>query len=109
MLKAVVASLDEHKAEALTIIDLRGRSSLADHMIIATGQSSRQMGAMANHLLETLKAFNLSASVEGMTQGDWVLIDAGDIIIHLFRPEVRVFYNLEHLWDVAPVGTSLSA
>jgi ribosome-associated protein len=103
----VVASLDDDKAEQITVIDLRGRTSIADHMVIATGRSSRQVGAMAEHLVEKLKHSGQPASTEGMPQCDWVLIDGGDILVHLFRPEVRTFYNLEKLWAVvqAPVAT----
>ncbi len=100
MVETVVGSLDDDKAEDVTVIDLRGRSSIADHMVIASGRSQRQVGAMADHLMEKLKQLGLPVSVEGMQQGDWVLIDAGDIVVHLFRPEVRSFYNLERMWGV---------
>lgn len=96
---SVVASLDGDKAEEIVTIDLRGRSSVADVMVVATGRSGRQVGAMADHLLERLKASGIPAVAEGMGQGDWVLIDAGDVIVHLFRPEVREFYDLESMWD----------
>jgi len=82
------------------VIDLRGRSSLADHLVIASGRSQRQLGAMADHLAEKFKASGLVVSLEGVTQGDWVLIDAGDVVVHLFRPEVRSFYDLERIWGV---------
>jgi ribosome-associated protein len=98
LVETVIGSLDDDKAEEITTIDLRGRSSIADHMIIATGRSQRQVGAMADHLTEKLKQLGLGVSVEGQAQGDWVLIDAGDVIVHLFRPEVRSFYNLERMW-----------
>lgn len=87
------------------VIDLSGKSSMADFMVIASGTSQRHIGAMADHLLQKIKAMNgASASIEGATQCDWVLIDAGDLIVHLFRPEVRSFYALERLWgaDSAP-------
>lgn len=100
LVKTVVTSLDDDKAEEVVVIDLRGRSSIGDHMVVATGRSQRQVGAMAEHLMEKLKGEGLAVSVEGMSQGDWVLIDAGDIVIHLFRPEVRSFYNLEGMWGV---------
>lgn len=106
LVELVVASLDDTKAEDIVVIDLRGRSSLGDHLVIATGRSQRQVGAMADHLMEKLKQQGLAVSVEGMTQGDWVLIDGGDIVIHLFRPEVRSFYNLEGMWGVRPVEKS---
>lgn len=94
----VVASLEDDKAEDVTVIDLRGRTSIADHMVIANGRSTRQVGAMAEHLMEKLKATGIHSLAEGMPQCDWVLIDGGDIIVHLFRPEVREFYNLEKMW-----------
>lgn len=96
-----MTSLDDHKAEDIIVIDLRGKSSIADHMVIATGQSQRQVGAMAEHLIEILKHAGYKVSAEGLQQGDWVLIDGGDVIIHLFRPEVRAFYNLEKMWGLA--------
>lgn len=96
--KTVVTSLDDDKAENIVTIDLKGRSSVADQMVIATGRSGRQVGAMADHLLEKFKAAGIHAAAEGMGQGDWVLIDAGDIVVHLFRPEVRDFYDLEGMW-----------
>lgn len=97
----VVTSLDDDKGEDIAVIDLRGRSSIGDHMVIVTGRSQRQVGAMAQHLLEKLKDLGLPVAIEGMTQGDWVLLDAGDILVHLFRPEVRSFYNLEGIWGSA--------
>lgn len=91
--------LEEHKAEDIVVIDLAGKSTIGDYMAIATGRSSRQVVAMAEHLLRALKAQGLvGIRPEGMPQGDWVLIDAGDVIIHLFRPEVRAFYGLEKMW-----------
>jgi ribosome-associated protein len=81
------------------VIDLDQKSSLADFMVIATGTSQRQVGAMAEHLLEKLRAAGVRmAHAEGRSQGDWVLIDAGDVVVHLFRPEIRALYNLEKLW-----------
>lgn len=94
----VIDTLDGDKATDITVIDLRGKSSIADHMVIATGTSTRQVGAMAEHVMERLKASGLGVAAEGMPQCDWVLIDGGDIIVHLFRPEVRAFYNLEKMW-----------
>ncbi|WP_420402794.1 ribosome silencing factor [Nisaea sp.] len=92
-------SLDDSKAEDLVVIDLEGKSSISDHMLIASGRSSRQVAAMAEHLVEKLKSAGVKGiSVEGQSQGDWVLIDAGNIIVHLFRPEVREFYGLEKMW-----------
>lgn len=107
LVETVVASLDDDKAEGVIVIDLRGRSSIADHMVIASGRSQRQVGAMAEHLMEKLKHGGLTVSAEGMSQGDWVLVDAGDIVVHLFRPEVRSFYNLERMWGVqAPAAVN---
>ncbi len=93
--------MEDDKAEDLVTIDLAGKSTIADYMIIANGRSQRQVGAMAEHLREKLKAAGLaSVPVEGAQRCDWVLIDAGDVIIHLFRPEVRAFYNLEKMWGL---------
>lgn len=97
----MVGSLDDDKAEDVVTIDLRGKSSMADYLVIASGRSSRQVGAMADHLLRKVKTEGFgTASVEGIPQNDWVLIDAGDVIVHLFRPEVRAFYNIEKMWSV---------
>jgi ribosome-associated protein len=97
----VEKSLDDDKAEDIVVIDLVGKSSIADYMVIASGRSQRQLGAMAEHLVEKLKAREgIGAGVEGAGQGDWVLIDGGDVIVHLFRPEVRSFYNLEKMWGM---------
>ena len=95
-------SLDDDKAEDIVVIDLEGKSSIADYMVIASGRSQRQLGAMAEHLREKIKARDGGTpGVEGARQGDWVLIDGGDVIVHLFRPEVRSFYNLEKMWGVS--------
>lgn len=92
-------SLDDDKAEDVAVIDLAGKSSLADFMVIASGTSQRQVGAMAEHLRERAKAAGYPGlSVEGLPHCDWVLLDAGDVIVHLFRPEVRAFYDLEKMW-----------
>ena len=100
-MKLVTASLEDDRAEDLVTIDLAGKSSIADFMVIASGRSQRQVGAMAEHLREKLKAAGLtSVPVEGAQRCDWVLIDAGDVIVHLFRPEVRSFYNLEKMWGL---------
>jgi len=96
----VVQSLDDDKAEDIIVIDLRGKSSIADHMVIASGRSSRQVAAMAGHLQEKLRAVGQPVRLEGMTLCDWVLIDGGDILVHLFRPEIRAFYNLEKMWGL---------
>jgi len=97
----VTGQLDADKAEDILAIDLRGKSSMADHIVIATGNSNRQVAAMAEHLVEKLKANRYRVAMEGMPQADWVLVDAGDIVIHLFRPEVRSYYNLERLWTAS--------
>ena len=99
--RAIIAKLDEDKAQDMVLIDLRGKSPMSDAMIVASGRSHRHVGALADHLLRTLKDHGLGrAKVEGLPHCDWVLIDAGDVIIHLFRPEVRVFYNIEKIWAV---------
>ena len=101
LLDLVTVSLDDDKAEDIVAIDLAGKSSIGDHMVIATGHSTRQVAAMADHLIGKLKQTDIPrVNVEGMSTGDWVLIDAGDIIVHLFRPEVREFYALEKMWGV---------
>nr|WP_299444563.1 ribosome silencing factor [uncultured Rhodospira sp.] len=98
MVETIESSLADHKAEDVVRIDLRGKSDYADAMLIASGQSARHVGALADHLVEALKAEGQRPAVEGATQCDWVLIDAGDVVVHLFRPEVRAFYNLEKMW-----------
>ena len=95
----VETSLDADKAEEITTIPLAGKSSMADYMVIATGRSQRQLAAMADHLVMKLKPRQGPIPVEGK-DGDWVLIDAGDVIVHLFRPEARAHYNLEKMWAV---------
>lgn len=97
-------SLDDDKAQDVVVIDLAGKTQIADYMVIASGQSSRQVGAMADHLCQKIKESGIKdVAVEGAGQSDWVLIDAGDVLIHLFRPEVRDFYGLEKLWSVPDV------
>lgn len=99
ILALVLQSLDDDKAEDVVRIDLAGRSVMADAMVIASGRSSRQVAAMAQKLQDRLKErFRLSARVEGKETGDWVLIDTGDVVVHIFRPEVRAFYQLEKMW-----------
>lgn len=101
VLGTVTSSLEDSKAEEITTIDIRGKSSLADYMVIASGRSSRHVSAVADHLLRELKsAGQKSVKVEGLQSADWVLVDIGDIIIHLFRPEVREFYALEKMWQM---------
>ena len=97
------ASLDNDKAEDIVVIDLRGKASFADTMIIASGNSDRHVKAMANHLIEKLKAAGRQrVPAEGMEHGEWVLLDSGDTVVHLFKPETRGFYNLEKLWADEP-------
>jgi ribosome-associated protein len=99
-LETVLASLEDSKAENIVSIDIQGKSSLGDYMVVASGRSHRHVAAVADHLLDALKEAGLgTARVEGLTGADWVLIDAGDIIVHVFRPEVREFYNLEKMWQ----------
>ena len=100
ILARVLASLDDDKAEDIITIDLRGRSSIADYMVICSGRSNRQVAAIAEKLADRLKSqFRIGAKMEGKETGDWVLIDAGDVIVHVFRPEVRDFYQLEKMWQ----------
>ncbi|WP_299475841.1 ribosome silencing factor [uncultured Roseibium sp.] len=99
LLDTVLSSLEDSKAEDLVTLDITGKSSLADHMVIVSGRSHRHVGAIADHLLKNLKSAGVGkATVEGQNTCDWVLIDAGDVIVHIFRPEVRGFYNLEKMW-----------
>ena len=98
----IVKTLDDGKAEEISIIDLAGKSSMADYMVVASGRSSRQVGALSEQLIDKLKANGYrSPAVEGRGQGDWVLVDAGDVVVHLFRPEIRGLYNLEKMWGMA--------
>ena len=97
----ILARLDDDQAQDVILIDLKDKSSVADAMIVASGRSHRHVGAIADHLLRALKdAGHGRARVEGLPHCDWVLIDAGDVIVHLFRPAVRAFYNLEKIWSV---------
>ena len=101
LLNVVISSLEEFKAQDIVKIDLIGKTSMADSMLIASGTSSRQIRAIAENTVTAIKkSSNVNINIEGLGQSDWVLIDAGDIIIHLFRPEVREFYNLEKMWQV---------
>lgn len=97
----ILARLDDDKAQDVVFIDLKGKSAVADGLVVASGRSHRHVGAMADHLLRALKDEGYGkARVEGLPHCDWVLIDTGDVIIHLFRPEVRTFYNIEKIWSV---------
>lgn len=108
VLAAVLESLDDDKAEEVVQIDLRGRSDVADYMVICSGRSSRQVASISEKLADRLKLdFRISARMEGKETGDWVLIDASDVIVHVFRPEVRDFYQLEKMW--LPSGASQAA
>jgi ribosome-associated protein len=102
LLTLILSILDDGKALDVFVIDLAGKSSMADCMVVASGGSSRQINALAEKLMRSIKTAKFgSPGVEGLSQGDWVLIDAGDIIVHLFRPEIRAFYNLEKMWEMA--------
>jgi ribosome-associated protein len=95
----IFSSLDEAKAEEIVSIDLHGKTALADAMIVATGRSTTHVGAIADRVIKACKTAGVTAlRVEGLPQCDWVLVDAGDLIVHIFRPEVRQFYNLEKMW-----------
>lgn len=98
-LNTVLASLEDSKAENIVPIDIRRKSSLGDYMVVASGRSHRHVAAVADNLLKTLKETGTPARVEGLAGADWVLIDAGDIIVHVFRPEIRDFYGLEKMWQ----------
>ena len=108
ILARVISSLEDDKAEDIVTIDLRGRSSIGDYMVICSGRSSRQVGAIAENLSERLKQdFGRICKVEGKDQGDWVLLDSADVIVHVFRPEVREFYQLEKMWMSPSVDSVL--
>jgi ribosome-associated protein len=101
----ILGRLDDDKAQDVVFIDLKGKSAVADGLIVASGRSHRHVGAMADHLLRALKENGYGrARVEGMPHCDWVLIDTGDVVVHLFRPEVRSFYNIEKIWSVDSPG-----
>jgi ribosome-associated protein len=98
-LRLVLASLEDMKAEDTVTIDLAGKTSIADHMVVTSGRSNRHVGSVADRVVKDLEESGLrGVRVEGMPHCDWVLIDAGDVIVHVFRPEVRAFYNLEKMW-----------
>jgi ribosome-associated protein len=101
--KLILSRLDDDKAEDIVFIDLADKSSVADSLVVASGRSHRHVGAMADHLIRALKEAGFGkARIEGLPGCDWVLIDAGDVIVHLFRPEVRSFYNIEKIWSIEP-------
>jgi ribosome-associated protein len=100
-LSLVLASLEDSKAEDIVSIDIQGKSALGDYMVVASGRSHRHVAAAADNVLRALKDEGFgNVRVEGLANGDWVLIDTGDVIVHIFRPEVRSFYNLEKMWLV---------
>lgn len=99
LLERIIASLEDDKAEDIVAIPLKGKSSMADHMVICSGRSSRQVAAISEKLTDRMKQeFGIICKTEGKEQGDWVLIDVGDVVVHVFRPEVREFYQLEKMW-----------
>lgn len=103
VLELILKSLDDDKAQDIVTIDLKGKTSFADSMVVASGRSQRHVGAIADHLTRDIKDAGFGkCKVEGMPNCDWVLIDAGDVIVHLFRPEVRDFYKLEQMWAMDP-------
>jgi len=105
LLAHILTSLDEDKAEDVVQIDLRGKTAIGDYMVVATGRSTRQVSALSQKLADRIKQdFGFTCKIEGRDTGDWVLVDTGDVIVHIFRPEVREFYQLEKMWmggDVA--------
>ncbi|MBU2959777.1 ribosome silencing factor [Citreicella sp. C3M06] len=108
ILAAILTSLDDMKAEEIVQIDLRGKTAVCDQMVICSGRSSRQVAAIADKVAEDLKhQLGVMSKIEGQDTGDWVLIDTGDVIVHVFRPEVREFYQLEKMWG--PLGRIASA
>jgi len=109
MVSTILTSLDDDKAQDVLSIDLVGKTSIADRMIVASGSSGRMVAAMAQHVIAELKDLGFKSKSEGERQGDWVLIDAGDVIVHLFRPEVRAFYNIERIWTAPTTDTSDAA
>ena len=99
LLNCITKSLTENKAEDISTIDLRGRTSIGDYMVVASGRSTRQVSSISQKLVDTLKTeLGRISKVEGKDAGDWVLIDTGDVIVHVFRPEVREFYQVEKMW-----------
>ena len=108
--KLVLQSLDDDQAQEVVSIPLAGKSNIADHMVIASGRSTRQVASMAVKLADKIKErFGRSVRIEGLPAADWVLIDADDVIVHLFRPEVRTFYNLERMWAFGDEATISAA
>ena len=107
-LNMILSRLDDMKAEETVTIDLRGKSAFSDYMIVTSGRANRHVGAIAENVTKTLKENGIKTiHVEGLTNCDWVVIDSGDVIVHVFRPEVREFYNLERLWTQGPSGAKV--
>lgn len=104
----VLQSLDDDQAQEVVSIPLQGKSSIADYMVVASGRSSRQVAAIAQKLAERIKKAGRNAHIEGLPSADWVLIDAEDVVVHLFRPEVRSFYNLERMWGFGDAPEALN-
>lgn len=100
-MKLIETSLDADKAQEIVTVPLAGKTTMADFMVVASGTSARQISAMADHLAEKLKAKGIIAPIEGKAHGEWILVDAGDVIVHLFRPEARAHYAIEKMWDAA--------
>ncbi len=109
LLEVIEKTLDDGMAEDVVVIDLNGKSSIADYMVIASGRSARQVVALAERLRDAIDEGRRRPSVEGLPQGDWVLVDAGDVIVQLFRPEVRSYYNLEKMWGASLPDTVAAA
>lgn len=109
LLDIVLESLDDDQAQEVVSIALKGKSEIADHMVIASGRSTRQVASMAQKLAEKIKHSGGRARIEGLPNADWVLLDADDVIVHLFRPEVRSFYNLERMWGFEGSGETGNA
>ncbi|WP_432201963.1 ribosome silencing factor [Erythrobacter sp. W53] len=110
LIDLVLQHLDDDQAQEIVTIDLEGKSSIADHMVIASGRSTRQVAAIAQKLAETVKQAGYGpVRLEGLPAADWVLLDAGDVVVHVFRPEVRTFYNLERMWAFGDAPTTVAA
>ena len=104
-LTTILTSLEDGKAEAIVSIDIQGKSSIADHMVIASGRSNRHVAAVSDQVITAFKEAGLgNPKVEGLEGADWVLLDCGDVIVHIFRPEVREFYNLEKMWTAPDIA-----
>jgi ribosome-associated protein len=109
LLALVLQSLDDDQAQEVVVIPLEGKTAIADHMVIASGRSNRQVTAIAQKLAERVKHAGFGpARIEGLPAADWALVDAGDVIVHVFRPEVRSFYNLERMWSFGDAGPGVA-